>query len=474
MLILSKTVCPVEPTLALLRRSEEANSVCENLYADQMHFPPSIILGDCSPSQPLALLLFNFIRVPNFGASPSESLGQSRDHTLLPKRPRMPAKGFIDGDWTTDWKEGWGLDRVKGKAAMATPELEVWFFLWKVFSYFMMAFAPPKSIDGPKMQTKMSTWTPLNHQLLNDRLFKTMNLIANLGNEDLLQTREYKILSLTEDLTNSMSQIIFLARVEQEPYLSLCLCVFEERRALLGKWFDKWTDSQRRRILTGLLERCSLAQQKFCCRKLQEKIPAEALDFTTKLPRVLSLYIFSFLDPRSLCRCAQVSWHWKNLTELDQLWMLKCLRFNWYINFSPTPFEQGIWKKHYIQMVKELHVTKPKTPPKDRFAVADIQPVTSSSPEEKQFPASAFRSSSSLRKKTQGEKELPPWRSSDKHPTDIIRFNYLDNCDPIVQIWQGRRKRHEMNPDFSRQSHDKKNKLQDRSKLRKAQSLRYP
>ncbi|XP_030885893.1 F-box only protein 16 isoform X2 [Leptonychotes weddellii] len=246
----------------------------------------------------------------------------------------------------------------------------------------MMAFAPPKSIDGPKMQTKMSTWTPLNHQLLNDR-------------------------------------------------------VFEERRALLGKWFDKWTDSQRRRILTGLLERCSLSQQKFCCRKLQEKIPAEALDFTTKLPRVLSLYIFSFLDPRSLCRCAQ-----------------------------------GIWKKHYIQMVKELHVTKPKTPPKDGFAVANVQPVTSSSAEEKQSPASAFRSSSSLRKKTHpGEKELPPWRSSDKHPTDIIRFNYLDNCDPIEQIWQGRRKRHEMNPDFSRQSHDKKNKLQGRSKLRKAQSL---
>ncbi|KAF3818441.1 hypothetical protein GH733_011858, partial [Mirounga leonina] len=265
----------------------------------------------------------------------------------------------------------------------------------RIVRYFMMAFAPPKSIDGPKMQTKMSTWTPLNHQLLNDR-------------------------------------------------------------------FDKWTDSQRRRILTGLLERCSLSQQKFCCRKLQEKIPAEALDFTTKLPRVLSLYIFSFLDPRSLCRCAQVSWHWKNLTELDQLWMLKCLRFNWYINFSPTPFEQGIWKKHYIQM----------TPPKDGFAVANVQPVTSSSAEEKQSPASAFRSSSSLRKKTHpGEKELPPWRSSDKHPTDIIRFNYLDNCDPIEQIWQGRRKRHEMNPDFSRQSHDKKNKLQDRSKLRKTQSL---
>lgn len=33
-----------------------------------------------------------------------------------------------------------------------------------------MAFAPPKSTDGPKMQTKMSTWTPLNHQLLNDQV----------------------------------------------------------------------------------------------------------------------------------------------------------------------------------------------------------------------------------------------------------------------------------------------------------------
>ncbi|XP_010621451.1 F-box only protein 16 isoform X2 [Fukomys damarensis] len=277
-----------------------------------------------------------------------------------------------------------------------------------------MAFAPPKSIEGPKMQTKMSSWTPLNHQLLNDR-------------------------------------------------------VFEERRALLGKWFDKWTDSQRRRILTSLLERCSLSQQKFCCRKLQEKIPAEALDFTTKLPRVLSVYIFSFLDPRSLCRCAQVSWHWKNLAELDQLWMLKCLRFNWCISVSPSPFEQGIWKEHYIQMVKKLHVTKPKTPPKDGFVIASVQPLASSSPRDKQSP---LWSSSTRKKSNPGEKELPPWRSSDKHPTDIIRFNYLDNCDPFQPSSQGRRKRNELTPDFSRQSHDKKSKQQDRARLRKAQSLK--
>uniref|UniRef100_A0A8B9FJZ6 F-box protein 16 n=1 Tax=Amazona collaria TaxID=241587 RepID=A0A8B9FJZ6_9PSIT len=236
-----------------------------------------------------------------------------------------------------------------------------------------MAFAPPRNMKGPKLQTKMSTWTPLNSQLMNDK-------------------------------------------------------VFEERRVLLRKWFDKWTDGQRRRILVDLLERCSLSQQKFCAKQLRNRVPTEALDFTTRLPRVLSLYIFSFLDPRSLCRCAQVSWYWKYLSELDQLWMKKCLRFGWYINFTPTPFEQGIWKKHYIEMVKELHVTRPKTPSKDEFVVTDVQPIRSNIPEAKLFVPG---------KRTKKEKkELPPWRSSDRHPTDTIRFNYLNNYDPIEQARQ--------------------------------------
>ncbi|XP_054676487.1 F-box only protein 16 isoform X1 [Grus americana] len=272
-----------------------------------------------------------------------------------------------------------------------------------------MAFAPPRNMDGPKLQTKMSTWTPLNHQLMNDK-------------------------------------------------------VFEERRALLGKWFDKWTDGQRRRILVDLLERCSPSQQKFCAKQLQDRIPTEALDFTTKLPRVLSLYIFSFLDPRSLCRCAQVSWYWKYLSELDQLWMLKCLRFGWYINFSPTPFEQGIWKKHYIEMVKELHVTRPKTPSKDEFVVIDVQPVRSNIPEAKR--------SMPGRRKNKERKELPPWRSSDRHPTDTIRFNYLDNYDPIEQARQARKKGGGETPDLSRQAAEKKKRAGGGSnKLQKAKSL---
>ncbi|XP_066468078.1 F-box only protein 16 [Tiliqua scincoides] len=281
-----------------------------------------------------------------------------------------------------------------------------------------MAFAPPKNLEGSKMQTKMSTWTPLNHQLMNDK-------------------------------------------------------VFEERRNLLGKWFDKWSDNQRRRILLDLLAHCSLSQLKFCVRQLQDRVPAEALDFTRRLPRVLSLYIFSFLDPRSLCRCAQVSWHWKFLTELDQIWMVKCLRYGWYINFSPTPFEQGIWKKHYVEMVKELQVTRPKTPPKDEFVVVDVQPIGKEVLELKQSLSSVLQSESLLGKKMSKEKSLlPPWRSSDKHPTDIIRFNYLDNFDPIEQARQARKKGGGLTPDLSQSAFQKKRKAgSGMYKLRKAKSL---
>jgi len=63
----------------------------------------------------------------------------------------------------------------------------------------------------------------------------------------------------------------------------------------------KWRDGQRQKILVDRLELCSLSQQKFCAKQLQDHILIEALDFTRKLPRVLSLYIFSFLDARSLC-----------------------------------------------------------------------------------------------------------------------------------------------------------------------------
>ncbi|XP_040204060.1 F-box only protein 16 isoform X1 [Rana temporaria] len=274
-----------------------------------------------------------------------------------------------------------------------------------------MAFAPPKNAEGAKLQTKMSTWTPLNNPLMNDK-------------------------------------------------------VFEERRDLLGKWFDKWSDTQRRRILCDLFERCSMSQLRFCNNHLQEKVPRESLDFTTVLPRVLSLYIFSFLDPRSLCRCAQVSWHWKTLTELDQLWMPKCLRFGWYINFSPTPFEQGVWKRQYIETVNELHVTRPKTPPKDDFVVIDVKPINKEA-----LDTSLTHRSMSGKSHDRGKKEVPPWRSSDKHPSDIVRYNYLDNFDPIEQARQAKKTSSAVSILNKQNLEQKRTQSSASYKLRKAKSL---
>lgn len=54
---------------------------------------------------------------------------------------------------------------------------------------------------------------------------------------------------------------------------------------------------------------------------------------------------------------AQVSWQWKSIVELDQLWMPKCLRLGWLLSSSPKPFEQGVWKRHYIQTVQELRLS---------------------------------------------------------------------------------------------------------------------
>nr|XP_015200268.1 PREDICTED: F-box only protein 16 isoform X5 [Lepisosteus oculatus] len=271
-----------------------------------------------------------------------------------------------------------------------------------------MAFAPTRHTNGLKMQTKMSTWTPLNHQLSNDK-------------------------------------------------------------------FDKWTDSQRKQVLQDFFDKCSKVQLRFASKQLRNRIPEEALDFTTVLPRVLSLYVFSYLDPRSLCRCAQVSWHWKELTELDQLWMPKCLRLGWYINFTPTPFEQCVWKRHYIETVKELHISRPKTPTKDQFVVPEVKAISHEVPDlavscakPVQTAPPSHKGGSTIRK------ELPPWRGSDRHPTDTLRFNYLENFDPIEQAHQAQRKGKGMTTNLcKRENRPKKTPSASTYKLQKAKSLMF-
>ena len=70
--------------------------------------------------------------------------------------------------------------------------------------------------------------------------------------------------------------------------------------------FDKWSDSQRKQLLSDLIGKSKSRQIEYTGDIINKKRPVRHEDFTRLLPRVLSLYLFSFLDPRSLCRCSRV------------------------------------------------------------------------------------------------------------------------------------------------------------------------
>lgn len=113
-----------------------------------------------------------------------------------------------------------------------------------------------------------------------------------------------------------------------------------------------------------------------------ETVPVTRLDFTTVLPRFLSLYVLSFLNPRELCAAAQVSWHWRFLAEQvsleekglalqtwvsifsilgqDCLWTKRCVRRGWFLPYSPGSREYGAWKNHYIDCVSTLDWLPPR------------------------------------------------------------------------------------------------------------------
>lgn len=175
-----------------------------------------------------------------------------------------------------------------------------------------------------------------------------------------------------------------------------------------------------------------------------------------------------------------MSWHWRSIVELDQLWMLKCLRLGWCISFSPTAFEQGVWKRHYIQTVQELRLASLQvrrsqtesvetgfrmwqlhekcsdetsikestvhlqtSSSRQLFAVPLVSTISSAhdDPSEpdllgEEHPSSGTLPLRNISKKRQ-QSAPPPWRDSDRHPKDTLRFNYLDNLDPSEQVQRG-------------------------------------
>ncbi|XP_058028912.1 epithelial cell-transforming sequence 2 oncogene-like, partial [Ahaetulla prasina] len=136
--------------------------------------------------------------------------------------------------------------------------------------------------------------------------------------------------------------------------------LYQERIRLISHWFDLWTDKQRKQYLFLILNKCSKSQLKCVEKWLAENLPLTHIDFTTLLPRFISLYIFSFLSPRDLCAATQINWHWKFLTEQDCLWMPKCLKLGWFLPYVPEKNEYGAWKQYYIACATSLDYLTPR------------------------------------------------------------------------------------------------------------------
>ncbi|XP_059128685.1 epithelial cell-transforming sequence 2 oncogene-like isoform X1 [Peromyscus eremicus] len=155
--------------------------------------------------------------------------------------------------------------------------------------------------------------------------------------------------------------------------------LFQERVTLITHWFGLWTNKQRREFLFTILSQCSQSQLRFMQDWFSERKQVARVDFSTVLPRSISLYIFSFLSPKDLCAAAQVSWPWKFLTEQDCLWMPKCTKFGWFLPYTPTQNEYGAWKHHYIACVSSLDWLTP------REAAAVYGTLNEPKPEDEEF-----------------------------------------------------------------------------------------
>jgi F-box protein 16 len=54
------------------------------------------------------------------------------------------------------------------------------------------------------------------------------------------------------------------------------------------------------------------------------------------------------------CFRLKVCWYWKFLSESDQIWMPKCLRFGWTPKHNPSSHESNIWKRVYSFNIQAL------------------------------------------------------------------------------------------------------------------------
>uniref|UniRef100_A0A8D0B0L2 Epithelial cell transforming 2 like n=1 Tax=Salvator merianae TaxID=96440 RepID=A0A8D0B0L2_SALMN len=208
--------------------------------------------------------------------------------------------------------------------------------------------------------------------------------------------------------------------------------LFQERVRLISHWFDLWTDKQRKQFLHRILNKCNKSQLMFAEKWIVENIPVMKIDFTTLLPRFLSLYILSFLNPKDLCAAAQVNWHWKFLSEQDCLWMPKCIKFGWFLPYVPGTNEYSAWKQYYIACATNLGYLTPRKAA-ELYGLHN-EPETKNEEEEEKIYEKCLRKV--IRKrlalhKQEVLKSRPPW-SSGKWSTRSYKSGFPPNLSKTI------------------------------------------
>ncbi|KAJ7341984.1 hypothetical protein JRQ81_008184 [Phrynocephalus forsythii] len=206
--------------------------------------------------------------------------------------------------------------------------------------------------------------------------------------------------------------------------------LFQERIRLIGHWFDLWMDKQRKQFLHWILSKCNKSQLKFAQTWLLETIPVTEVDFTTLLPRFISLYIFSFLNPKDLCSAAQVNWHWKFLTEQDCLWMPKSMKLGWFLPYTPEKNEYGVWKQHYIACATNPDYFAPGKTEEAYGALCQTNEEEEEEEMHEKYLRKSIRETWALHKKKLF-KARPPWLSGTRN-SGFYRYGFQPNLSQAV------------------------------------------
>ncbi len=107
---------------------------------------------------------------------------------------------------------------------------------------------------------------------------------------------------------------------------------FYKQCNLVTNWFKEMNEENKNSLLAMFLPHCGPTQNHLFSLKIVQlhgDCPDGCCDMISYLPKMLSLKIFSYLDPVSLARCCQVNHIWNELANDSLLWKRLCFLSRW-------------------------------------------------------------------------------------------------------------------------------------------------